>query len=215
MGRVRNWNEMTLEVYHNVVKVLQSDWGSEIDMNLALVSSLTGEDTEDMNIDDLRVYLEDLKFLETPYEPKLPKDSYEVGDRRYVVFKNANKMRVNQYIDFQNFLNDYINNMSNISACFLIPEGKLYGDGYDPLDEASYLNSHLTVDIMLDIMFFFVKLLNLLTQNTLRSSEKELKRMLKKSKEKVERIKILRSLIKTRQLQLSLKNGDELFGLMR
>ncbi len=68
-------------------------------------------------------------------------------------------MTASQYIDFQNFYKQYDDFMPNLAACFLLPNGKKYGEDYDPIDEAEFLNTHLTIDIFSDIMFFFCKLI--------------------------------------------------------
>jgi len=43
-------------------------------------------------------------------------------------------MTASQYIDFQNFYKQYDDYMPNLAACFLLPNGKKYGEDYDPID---------------------------------------------------------------------------------
>ena len=182
-------------------------------MNLAMVSVLSDislEDITNMEVNKLQEFINNLKFIETPYKPKTPETTYNIGNKEYKVFFNVNKMTASQYIDFQNFYKQYDDFMPNLAACFLLPNGKKYGEDYDPIDEAEFLNTHLTIDIFSDIMFFFVNLLRLSTLSTLHSSEREMKKKLKKTKNKLERRKILRSLIQMRRLLLLLKNEAEL-----
>lgn len=204
---------MNLAHYRKLLDVIRKEWENELDMNLAMVSVLSDislEEIQNMELNKLQELINNLKFVESTYKPKTPETKYIIGDREYKVFFNVNKMTASQYIDFQNFYKKYDDYMPNLAACFLLPNGKKYGEDYDPIDEAEFLNTHLTIDIFSDIMFFFVNLLRLSTLSTLHSSEREMKKRLRKTKDKLERRKLLKSLIQTRRLILLLKNEAEL-----
>lgn len=210
---IKNWNEMDLSHYKKLFEIIRKDWENELDMNLAMVSVLSDipiEDITNMEVNKLQEFINNLKFIETPYKPKTPETTYNIGNKEYKVFFNVNKMTASQYIDFQNFYKQYDDFMPNLAACFLLPNGKKYGEDYDPIDEAEFLNTHLTIDIFSDIMFFFVNLLQVSTLSTLHSSEREMKKRLRKTRDKLERRKLLKSLIQTRRLILLLKNEAEL-----
>lgn len=210
---IKNWNEMDLSHYKRLFEIIRKDWENELDMNLAMVSVLSDipmEDITNMEVNKLQEFINNLKFIETPYKPKTPETTYNIGNKEYKVFFNVNKMTASQYIDFQNFYKQYDDFMPNLAACFLLPNGKKYGEDYDPIDEAEFLNTHLTIDIFSDIMFFFVNLLQVSTLSTLHSSEREMKKRLRKTRDKLERRKLLKSLIQTRRLILLLKNEAEL-----
>lgn len=210
---IKNWNEMDLSHYKRLFEIIRKDWENELDMNLAMVSVLSDmpiEDITNMEVNKLQEFINNLKFIETPYKPKTPETTYNIGNKEYKVFFNVNKMTASQYIDFQNFYKQYDDFMPNLAACFLLPNGKKYGEDYDPIDEAEFLNTHLTIDIFSDIMFFFINLLQVSTLSTLHSSEREMKKRLRKTRDKLERRKLLKSLIQTRRLILLLKNEAEL-----
>lgn len=210
---IKNWNEMDLSHYKRLFEIIRKDWENELDMNLAMVSVLSDipiEDITNMEVNKLQEFINNLKFIETPYKPKTPETTYNIGNKEYKVFFNVNKMTASQYIDFQNFYKQYDDFMPNLAACFLLPNGKKYGEDYDPIDEAEFLNTHLTIDIFSDIMFFFVNLLQVSTLSTLHSSEREMKKRLRKTRDKLERRKLLKSLIQTRRLIFLLKNEAEL-----
>lgn len=207
-----NWNKITLNKYSKMTELLNQEM-EDIDLNMNLVAVINDLDVEEvynMDINTIKEYLEGLSFIQNKYEAKTPESHYKIGDREYEVFFNVNKMTAAQYIDFQSFYKEYDKYTANLAACFLLPKGKKYAQDYDPMEEAEYFKDHLTIDIFSDIMFFFVKLLNLSTMDTLHSSEKEMKKKLKKTKNKKERMAILRRLIQTRQLILLLQNGAEL-----
>lgn len=204
---------MDLSHYKKLFEIIRKDWENELDMNLAMVSVLSDipiEDITNMEVNKLQEFINNIKFIETPYKPKTPETTYNIGNKEYKVFFNVNKMTASQYIDFQNFYKQYDDFMPNLAACFLLPNGKKYGEDYDPIDEAEFLNTHLTIDIFSDIMFFFVNLLQVSTLSTLHSSEREMKKRLRKTRDKLERRKLLKSLIQTRRLILLLKNEAEL-----
>lgn len=207
---IKSWNEMNLAHYRALLDVIKKDWDNDLDLNLSIISVLSDEDTLNMEIDKLQEYIKDIKFIESPYKAKTPKDSYIIGGKEYKVFFNVNKMTTSQYIDFQTFYKQYDLYMPNLAACFLLPKGKKYGEDYDPLEEAQFLDENLTIDIFSDIMFFFAKLLRTSTMSTLLSSEKTMKKQLRKTKDDLKRKQILKSLIQTRRLILLLKSETEL-----
>lgn len=78
----------------------------------------------------------------------------------YTVDTNLQNFTVAQYIDFQTFYKKYKTDrrvMGNILACFIVPKGKQYADGYDIQSVVRVINEHLDIMTANEIMFFFLK----------------------------------------------------------
>ncbi len=75
---IKNWNEMNLSHYKRLFEIIRKDWENELDMNLAMVSVLSDISIEDITnmeeINKLQEFINNLKFIETPYKPKNPRN---------------------------------------------------------------------------------------------------------------------------------------------
>lgn len=202
-----DYSNITAKKFKQMMDVIK-EYDDITEMNYMLVSVLLGK--EDLTIEEFSQGVKDLEFLNKPYKPQKVKREYIIGDREYYVELNPRKMQANQYIDYQNFIKDPNTNITNIAACFLIPKGKTYGNGYDVLDETEYLDDNLTVDVLQDICFFFQKLYQELTLGTLHSLEREMKKTLKKEKDSLTRRKLMRGMIECRKARKLLlqESGD-------
>lgn len=61
-------------------------------MNLAMVSVLSDislEEIQNMELNKLQELINNLKFVESTYKPKTPETKYIIGDREYKVFFNV------------------------------------------------------------------------------------------------------------------------------
>ena len=74
--------------------------------------------------------------------------------------------------------------MGNILACFLIPKGKEYADGYDIQNVVRAINEHLDIMTANEILFFFLKSYLISIRGTANYLNWIMKRMARKSKEK-------------------------------
>lgn len=183
------------------------DYTDITELNYELVSILY--DKDDLSLEEFTAGVKDLAFLNKPYKPQKVRSEYTIGGKEYYVELNPRKMQANQYIDYQNFIKDPNTNITNIAACFLIPKGKTYNNGYDVLDETEFLDKHLTVDVLQDICFFFRKLYQELTLSTLHSLEREMKKNLKKEKDSLTRRKLMRGMIECRKARKILLQTNE------
>ena len=110
-------------------------------------------------------------------------------------------IKAGQFIDFQTFIKDPEKNIANIAACFLLEKGKTYGDN-DPLEEAEFFDKYLKITDYKDIFNFFTVAWKSYTNSIQASLEKEMKKTLKKEKNPIMRIKILRAMILMKQTQI-------------
>ena len=190
--KYNNWNDITVEIYEKIKTIEFHDNMNEVellDVNVKLLSILC-----DVNEDDIiNLPLTDFSILvgKAEFLKELPKynmyDYYEINGNVYEVHRNLRSMTTGQYIDFQNLYKDKENNLKNLLACFLIPKGKKYGDGYDVMEVADELYKHMRIVDANSVMFFFTLQYQALTKVILTYSIKEMKKSLKREKDETMR----------------------------
>lgn len=191
-----NWEDINLKTFKELIALYKSNA-----TNLELISLLAGKPAEDLSLEELKDWINEIKFLEEPYKPKEIKSEYNIQNKIYKPVVSLKDIKAGQFIDFQTFIKDPEKNIANIAACFLLEKGKTYGDN-DPLAEAEFFDKYLKITDYKDIFNFFTIAWRSYTKAIQASLEKEMKKTLKKEKNKVMRIKILRAMILMKQTQI-------------
>ena len=191
-----NWEDINLKTFKELIALYKSNA-----TNLELISLLSGKPAEDLSLEELKDWINEIKFLEEPYKPKEIKSEYNIQNKIYKPVVSLKNIKAGQFIDFQTFIKDPEKNIANIAACFLLEKGKTYGDN-DPLEEAEFFDKYLKITDYKDIFNFFTIAWKSYTKAIQASLEKEMKKTLKKEKNPIMRIKILRAMILMKQTQL-------------
>lgn len=168
---------------------------------LDLITAITGEDAGNLPLNELEGWNNKLAFLDEPYKPSNPKKEYILNGITYIPVLNTKDILVNQFIDFQEFIKEPDKHIANLAAIFFIRKGCKYGDR-DPIEEAKFLGEHLSITDYKDVFNFFLKAWRQYTNNTQASLMSNLRKTLKKTKDKTMRIKILRTMINLKQIHL-------------
>ena len=191
-----NWEDINLKTFKELIALYKSNA-----TNLELISLLAGKPAEDLSLEQLKDWINEIKFLEEPYKPKEIKSEYNIQNKIYKPVVSLKNIKAGQFIDFQTFIKDPEKNIANIAACFLLEKGKTYGMN-DPLEEAEFFDKYLKITDYKDIFNFFTIAWKSYTKAIQASLEKEMKKTLKKEKNPIMRIKILRAMILMKQTQL-------------
>ena len=191
-----NWEDINLKTFKELIALYKSNA-----TNLELISLLSGKPAEDLSLEELKDWINEIKFLEEPYKPKEIKSEYNIQNKIYKPVVSLKDIKAGQFIDFQTFIKDPEKNIANIAACFLLEKGKTYGDN-DPLEEAEFFDKYLKITDYKDIFNFFTVAWKSYTKATQASLEKEMKKVLKKEKNPTMRIKILRAMILMKQTEI-------------
>ena len=191
-----NWEDINLKTFKELIALYKSNA-----TNLELISLLAGRPAEDLSLEELKDWINEIKFLEEPYKPKEIKSEYNIQNKIYKPVVSLKDIKAGQFIDFQTFIKDPEKNIANIAACFLLEKGKTYGMN-DPLAEAEFFDKYLKITDYKDIFNFFTVCWIAYTKAIQRSSERNLKKMLKKTKNRTLRMKILRGLILIKQTRI-------------
>ena len=191
-----NWEDINLKTFKELIALYKSNA-----TNLELISLLSGKPAEDLSLEELKDWINEIKFLEEPYKPKEIKSEYNIQNKIYKPVVSLKNIKAGQFIDFQTFIKDPEKNIANIAACFLLEKGKTYGDN-DPLEEAEFFDKYLKITDYKDIFNFFTIAWKSYTKAIQASLEKEMKKTLKKEKNPIMRIKILRAMILMKQTEI-------------
>lgn len=146
------------------MEYLKTSTDDEISQNIEIYSILSDDPNKarelllNASISELPKELSKIKFIEQAYQPDVPETEYTFNGKKYTVQFDVKKMTAAQYIDFQD-LQKSTNSFKNLFMCFLVPQGKVYGEDYDVLALADELYDVIPISTVSDIMFFFVQLL--------------------------------------------------------
>ena len=191
-----NWEDINLKTFKELIALYKSNA-----TNLELISLLSGKPAEDLSLEELKDWINEIKFLEEPYKPKEIKSEYNIQNKIYKPVVSLKNIKAGQFIDFQTFIKDPEKNIANIAACFLLEKGKTYGDN-DPLEEAEFFDKYLKITDYKDIFNFFTVAWKSYTNSIQAYSLKAMKKMLRKTKNPIMRIKILRAMILMKQTEI-------------
>ena len=189
-----NWNDLNLNTFTRLALIKD---GTMLD----LITAITGEDAGNLPLNELEGWNNKLAFLDKPYKPSNPKKEYILNGITYIPVLNTKDILVNQFIDFQEFIKEPDAHIANLAAIFFIRKGCKYGDR-DPIEEAKFLGEYLSITDYKDVFNFFLKAWRQYINNTQASLMSNLRKTLKKTKDKTIRIKILRTMINLKQIHL-------------
>ena len=158
-----SWRDVTINEYFDFRDKLESassDYEKEI-IKIAFVNGFNEDDVWNMTIADVKRYQQNTLWLN---DFEISKDvkfkTIKIEDEVYRINSDMQSFSVAQYIDFQNFFpkrTQKTNYIGNILACFIIPKGKKYGEGYDVAQLVNKINDNVDILTSNEIIFFFLK----------------------------------------------------------
>lgn len=158
-----SWRDVTINEYFDLREKLESvssDYEKEI-IKIAFVNGFNEDDVWNMKISDVKRYQKNTIWLNNFEISKDVKfKSIKIEDEVYEINPDMQKFSVAQYIDFQNFFpkrTQKTNYIGNILACFIVPKGKKYGEGYDVAQLVNKINDNVDILTSNEIIFFFLK----------------------------------------------------------
>lgn len=166
---------------------------------LSALSGLTERELLNLPIAEYRDMVQQAAFLtKAPASVKRPADRYVLGDLILKPTGDLRKVTTAQYYDFQAYAPEGDAKLVELLSVFLVPVGHAYGDGYDPLDVQAAIRENLPVSDAIALVAFFFESWLRLTQDTLRSLEKEA-RSTKRIRNPKQRAEILERIAQTKR----------------
>lgn len=196
------WEEITVKQYYEILEILREDVGDALEMNSRLIDCIWKIDSADIPVIRFSYYLDELQFLNNPYEPKTPKKEYVVNGVKFRPTLDVSKITTAQYVDFQELVKTEDHKLM-LNVLF-IQDGKEYGE----VDNSDLLWENLPLTDYSDVMFFFLHLLDGLMMDTLNSSKKILKKMYRKEKDPQKKEELMNQMVQIHQALLQVnENG--------
>lgn len=185
----KSWKDVTIDEYFDLCERLSDDTLTDYEKIIIKIAFITGKSEDEiwnLSWQDFRnLQVESLWIEEFKLKENVKFKSIEINGEKYSIDTNLQNFTVAQYIDFQTFFPKRKTNervIGNILACFIIPKGKKYAEGYDIQELVENINSNLDIMTANEIMFFFLKQYLISIRATANYFNWILKRMKKKSK---------------------------------
>ena len=154
-----NWTELSLKKYNEIKDLYLDPDLSDEDRLLYQIRILFDVDPLKLKTNELRNYIDKMKFLGEKVPKVKLKSTYNLGENVYVLKKDLRNLTVAQWLDWQNFLKDGsdTDNFPNLLSVFFFPKGEdEYGDGYDIEQVRRDINNHLSIAEAMSISSFFL-----------------------------------------------------------
>ena len=169
----KSWRDVTIDEYFNLVDRLSDEGLTEYEREVILVSFVTGlgeDKVWDMTIGEFRANQLNTAFMK---EFNVARDcnfkTISLAGEKYDVCTDLHNFTVAQYIDFQTFYaqrKDNADILASLLACFIIPRGHGYAEGYDVNDLKRKIINGLDILTAEELLFFFLKRYLLLMRAT-------------------------------------------------
>lgn len=186
----KSWRDVTINEYFDLVDRLSEvteDYEKEV-VKISFVTGIPESDVWNLQLQEFRDYQSKSGWLNRFDISKDVKFSnITIDGEKYSVDTNLQNFTVSQYIDFQTFYPKRKNNpkvIGNILACFIVPKGKTYADGYDIQKLVSDINDKLDILTANEVMFFFLKQSLISTRAIANYFNWKIKRLKRRSKNK-------------------------------
>lgn len=180
---IDSYRKLSIAKYDEIKKIMEKDI-DDIDKQVELIACLADMDIDKIYNLPLTKYeelVEKTSFLLELPKPKnnLP-NKLAIGDCKYRIMKNVEKMTTGQYIDLQTYLKNDMG-VAYILTTIIIPEGCEYNDGdYNIDDLQKDIYNNLNIEDAISISFFLHRKLQITIKGTLHFLDWKLKKMEKK-----------------------------------
>ena len=213
---ITNYKELTINKYQDIRNILKDD-GGELNIQariVALLNDMTLDEVLNLSLTKYNELVQGSAFLmEKPkLDGRIP-SKLIINGRECYITKNVNKLTTGQYIDYQSYIaaDDQEKYLANVLACFIVPKGCSYGDGYDTDEIAQWLGENLSIQDAMNICFFFRKRYLASIKLTLTCLELSMKRLKRKEKDPQAKEKLTElTKMMTEYRTLLQKSGDGL-----
>lgn len=205
------YDSLPLGRFLKVDAVLREPGLSDDDRTVAMLAALCGVGEEEvlaLPLDEFaRLNIRSAFLLHPPKAPEgrhIP-GRYRLGGLVLVPVTDVRKFTAGQYIDYNAFAGKGDAFLPNVIACFLVPDGKAYGEGYDIAEVARAVTDYMPVTEAFALAAFFLRKSRHL-QRTMLTSLRVAARMIPDREER----RRMRS--RVRALEDSLRNGAGFSG---
>ena len=155
-----SWSEISLEVMDKIAEISNNSTYTDEQRETEIIKLLTGitdDEIDNMNIVDYQKILNSLKFLNQPISKVLPQASIELNNKTYSVLLYPSRMTAAQFLDYKTIMaSDMNHKTARLIACFVVPKGAKYADdSYNPDDVVNDIYKYMSIEYAYGLTFFF------------------------------------------------------------
>ena len=215
-----SWEKISINRYkqlQNAINNIEDVGDNEINVlnqNITIISILADVDEDvvaDLTTHEFSKLIGGISFLKEMPKPK-PKPKYRLNGIEYELNLDFKQMTMSQYIDYHTLAVDKQKNIVQLLACFLIPKGKKYCEGYRIEDAINDIGNYLSAADAYSLLFFFALIYRSLMRATLNYLNKKMMKLQKKKMNEERRMEIERGRMEILKILHLLKDGDG-FGM--
>lgn len=169
--KYKSFNELPIGKYFKIKEEL-SDITDDQERVFTLIANLCEVEVEDVYkspMKELSALINEIKWFSEPVKPTKAPRRIKLGDFILKPSYDVKNINVQQYIDYSIFSKDrekfYVENL----CTFLIPEGKVYNDGYDIVEVQNLVREQLSIQTSESLYMSFAKSSRRLLNRSLRS----------------------------------------------
>lgn len=159
----KSWRDVTINEYFDIANIVNDDTLDDYEKEAKIVAFVFNMDENDvwnLSVPEFRAlqakksWMNSFDLKENAVFKKI-----KIGDIKCGVNVSLQDFTVAQYVDFQTFWpkrKEMERYMGNILACFIIPEGHKYNEGYDIQKLAASITESLDIMTANEILLFFL-----------------------------------------------------------
>ena len=189
-----NWTELPLKKYVEITNIYTDTELSDEDRLLYVIQVIFDVNPLKLTMPELQKYIKEIEFLKQPIPKVRIKNTYTLGNTKYILQKDLKDISVAQWVDFQSYMKDGsgVENWHHILSVLFFPEGcEEYGEGFDLIKVKEDISNYLSVADAMAISTFVLTLEKELSLRFLLSTRR---RMLKGMKDRTMRRRIRRTI---------------------
>lgn len=212
----KSWRDVTINEYFDLVDMIneeQEDYSKEV-KTIAFVYNMEEDEVWNLSVPEFhRLQAGKAWMGKFEINTNAVFKSIKIGDMKCEINVSLMDFTVAQYIDFQTFwphrdeMDKYI---GNILACFIIPKGMKYNEGYDIQKLAETIRENVDIMTANEIIFFFLSSLLNSTRATLTYLKAKVMRTKRRMKDERKKESMEKVLAQIEELQRNTLDGFRL-----
>lgn len=169
----KSWKDITITEYNKILEINERELDSPIEKDMAICALLNGipeAEMYDKPVYEVQKMLADINFLKDKFSfnRKWNLKKMVINGKKCRVYQSISELTMAQYLDFETYWKDRDTHQGNVLACFIVPEGYQYNEGYSAIEFAQELEDTLSICDWNSIAFFFCRQFYLLTRVSLK-----------------------------------------------
>lgn len=205
-----SWEAVTIGQYESISEILSEECDIK-DRTVKLISLLTDLERKEilgLDINEFNKITAALSFIKEKVPNRIPNETTVLDGKKYNVSLYPQKWVASQFLDYESIIgNESLMKTARLIACFVVPEGHSYNDGYDVESVVKSINDSMSLPEGLSYLNFFTIQYVSFAKAFLRYSARKVKRLTRIPKQ--ERKMMMDQLkMQERNLDLLLPTGN-------